>query len=81
MLGFTMIAETIPALAALDTDQKLLLVAELWDSLTSGDEHLDIPVSEALLAELDARLEEFRRDPSRATTWEEAEARIRASRP
>ncbi len=68
MLRSPMIAETIPALAALDTDQKLLLVAELWDSLTSGDEHLDIPVSEALLAELDARMEEFRRDPSQATT-------------
>ena len=73
-----MIVETIPELESLDPSKKLMLVSELWDSVIAG--RLDIPVSEALLQELDARLEEFRKDPSQATTWDEAKARIRASR-
>jgi len=72
------IAERIPPLGKLSPAEKLLLVSELWDQVTSVP--TDIPVSQTLLDELDRRMEEFRRDPSTATTWEEAKQRIRASR-
>ena len=73
-----MIAETIPALERLSSEEKLLLVSELWDEITAQQNH--IPVSQTLLDELDRRMEEFRRDPAAATTWDEAKQRIRASR-
>ena len=74
-----MIAETIPQLEDLSPSQKLLLASELWESaLSSG---VEISATDTLLAELDRRDAEFQRDPSLVTTWEEAEARIRASRP
>lgn len=73
-----MIAERIPALGHLSPAEKLLLASELWDQATSHP--ADIPVSQALLDELDRRMEEFRRDPSTASTWDEAKQRIRASR-
>ena len=73
-----MIAETIPALERLSSDEKLLLVSELWDEVTA--QRSDVPVSQNLLDELDRRMEEFRRDPTVATTWGEAKQRIRASR-
>ena len=72
------IADKIPALAALSVQEKLLLASELWDEvLTQTD---DIPVSQDILDELDRRMEEYRRDPSTASSWEDVKQRIRASR-
>ena len=72
------IAEKIPALATLSVQEKLLLASELWDEvLTQTD---DIPVSQEILDELDRRMEEYRRDPSIASSWEDVKQRIRASR-
>lgn len=59
-------------------DEKLLLVSELWDEVTAQPR--DVAVSQNVLDELDRRMEEFRRDPSVATTWEDAKQRIRAAR-
>ncbi|MEO5721402.1 MAG: addiction module protein [Chthoniobacterales bacterium] len=73
-----MIAERIPALGDLTPAEKLLLVSELWDQATSHPS--DIPVSQALLDELDRSLDEFRRDPASASTSDETKQRIRASR-
>ncbi len=73
-----MIADKIPQLDDLDANEKLLLVSELWDSLTAG--RLDIPVSDSLFEELDRRHEEYLKDPSQVTSWEDAKRRIRDSR-
>jgi len=72
------IAEKIPALAQLSLQEKLLLASELWDEVIAQKE--DIPVSQEILDELDRRMEEYRRDPSTASPWEEVKQRIRASR-
>jgi len=72
------IAEKIPALAQLSLQEKLLLASELWNEVTAQTE--DIPVSQEILDELDRRMEEYRRDPSTASPWEEVKQRIRASR-
>jgi putative addiction module component (TIGR02574 family) len=42
-------------------------------------EELDVPASPALLEELDRRHEEYRKDPSSVSSWEEAKARILAT--
>ena len=73
-----MIADSIPQLHALSGDQKLLLASELWDSALAED--LEIPASKALLEELDRRHDEYQRDPSMVTSWEDAKTRILASK-
>jgi putative addiction module component (TIGR02574 family) len=72
------IAEKIPALAQLSIQEKLLLASELWDEVTAQAD--EIPVAQHILDELDRRLEEYRRDPSTASSWPEVKQRIRASR-
>lgn len=69
-----MILETIPDLNRLTAAQKLLLVSELWDDLAAHP--TEIPVSREQMAELDRRMEAYRRDPSQVTTWEAIQQRI-----
>ena len=69
-----MILETIPAVNGLTPAQKLLLVSELWDDLAAHP--TDVPVSREQIAELDRRMEAYRRDPGRVTTWEAIQQRI-----
>lgn len=69
-----MILEQYPELRRLSPAEKLALVAELWDDLAAHP--ADMPVSPEHLAELDRRMEEYRSDPSRVTTWEAIQARI-----
>ena len=69
-----MILETIPDVNRLTPAQKLLLVSELWDDLAAHP--TEIPVSREKIAELDRRMEAYRRDPSQVTTWEAIQQRI-----
>ena len=69
-----MILETIPGLSELSPTEKLLLVSELWDDLAAHP--AEIPVSPEQIAELDRRMEEYRRDPTRVTSWEKIQERI-----
>ena len=69
-----MILESIPDVNRLTPAQKLLLVSELWDDLAAHPS--EIPVSREQIAELDRRMEAYRRDPSQVTTWESIQQRI-----
>jgi putative addiction module component (TIGR02574 family) len=69
-----MILETIPEVNRLTPAQKLLLVSELWDDLAAHPS--EIPVSRERIAELDRRMEAYRRDPSQVTSWEAIQQRI-----
>ena len=69
-----MILETIPAVSRLTAAQKLLLVSELWDDLAAHP--TEVPVTREQIAELDRRMETYRRDPSQVTTWEAIQQRI-----
>ena len=69
-----MILESIPEVSRLSAAQKLLLVSELWDDLAAHP--TEVPVSREQIAELDRRLEAYRRDPSQVTTWEAIQQRI-----
>ncbi len=69
-----MILETIPDLNRMSAAEKLLLVSELWDDLASHP--TEVPVSREQIAELDRRVQEYRRDPSKVTSWEAIQQRI-----
>ena len=69
-----MILEKIPAVISLSATEKLLLVSELWDDLAAHP--TEVPVSREQIAELDRRMEEYRRDPSKVTSWEAIQRRI-----
>jgi putative addiction module component (TIGR02574 family) len=71
------ILERHPEIKQLSTAEKLALVAELWDDVAKHPEN--VPVSEECLAELDQRMAEYRRDPSKVTSWEAIKARILGS--
>lgn len=64
-----MITEKVSGIEKLNSEEKLLLISELWDDLSRNPEA--IPVSEETIKELDRRLEEFEKDPSQGKSWEE----------
>ena len=63
-----MILEQRPQLKQLSSSQKLLLVSELWDDLAAHPEQ--VPVTPEQMAELDRRMEAYRKDPTQVITWE-----------
>ena len=69
-----MILEQHPELSRLSPSDKLMLVNELWDELAANPHQ--IPVSDEVTAELDRRMEEYRKDPTAVTTWEEVQLRV-----
>ncbi len=69
-----MILEQHPELSQLSPSDKLMLVNELWDDLAANPHQ--IPVSDEVTAELDRRMEEYRKDPTAVTTWEEVQLRV-----
>ena len=72
-----MILEQHPELQRLSPSQKLALVSELWDDLAAHPE--EVPVAPEQIAELDRRMEAYRNDPTRVTTWETIRARVLGS--
>ena len=69
-----MILESIPELKRLTASEKLVLVSELWNDLAAHP--TEVPISREQIAELDRRMEEYRKDPSKVTTWEAIQKRI-----
>ncbi len=65
-----------PELNTLSPDEKLLLIEELWDSLSA--EPSNVPVPDWHLAEVDRRKAALTANPGTALTWEELVRRIRA---
>ena len=73
-----MIAEKIPELKTLSTEEKLVLVGELWDELAAHPHAL--PPREDHIKLLQERLEHYRQHPDDIIAWEEVKSRILASR-
>lgn len=63
---------------ALPPDERIRLVEAIWDSIAAEPEA--VPVTDAQKREIQARLEEYRRDPSIAIPWEVARTRLRDGR-
>lgn len=52
--------------------ERILLVEEIWNSITEDNECFDLTAAQK--EELDRRLASFRADPSQGRTWEEIKA-------
>lgn len=59
----------------LSVDEKLELIAALWDSMAQDPER--IPVPNWQLQELERRIESQRTDPQAGETWAEVKQQIR----
>ncbi len=66
-------AELWSELMKLTPAERIDLVQDLWDSIAQQDLP---PLSDEEREELERRLEEHRRDPSVAITWDELKARL-----
>ena len=60
----------------LTAEERLTLLGDIWDSLDAED----IPVTEAVRAELDRRLDDLEQDPELGIPWEDVLRRIRDRR-
>ena len=72
-----MIAESIPQLSSLSSDEKILLAAELWRDAAGGDGEAPDP---ELIAALRERLAYYREHPTEVSSWAEVRARVLAQR-
>jgi putative addiction module component (TIGR02574 family) len=67
----------IEPLLELDVETRLVLVQKLWDSiLEDASDQGAMPVSEAVRALLDARLQEDDDDPDGAIPWTQARTEL-----
>jgi len=72
-----MLLEQHPDIQRLSPSDKLVLVTELWEDLAAHP--AEIPVTPEQIAELDRRMEDYRKDPTRVTTWEAIKQRVLGS--
>jgi hypothetical protein len=72
-----MIAETIPALNALTSDQKIILAAELWRAAVGDSAEAPDP---KIVKALEERLKFYEANPDQVSTWEEVRGRIIANK-
>lgn len=69
-----MIIDKIPELKKLSNPEKLLLINELWASLSLQEDALPVPESHKKI--LDERLREHEANPEQGSTWKEVKFRI-----
>jgi putative addiction module component (TIGR02574 family) len=69
-----MILERLPEVLKLSTAEQAELFGELGDLLARQDAWNEL--SPELIAELDRRMDEYRRDPRTGRTWEEVKAAV-----
>jgi putative addiction module component (TIGR02574 family) len=64
----------IPEISKLSTPERILLVEDLWDSISM--EEADVPVPESHKAELDRRLRKYELAPGSLSNLEDLKQRI-----
>jgi len=57
--------------------ERIELAMALWDRIAEPELQDQLPLTDAQKAELDRRLAEHDRDPSRGIPWEEVQRRLR----
>lgn len=73
-----MMLERVPQVMEMSLAEKVQLYDELWQELE--DHFHRMPVDPRLISAMDHEMEEYRRDPSQGSTWEQVRERI-VSRP
>ena len=69
---------SIDEIRQLSVPERILLVQEVWDSIAASPDTM--PVSDEQREELDRRLDNLRKEPSAANSWDEARQRIAATK-
>jgi putative addiction module component (TIGR02574 family) len=69
-----MCANEIPEISKLTTPEKILLVEELWDSISSDESA--VPVSQIHIDEIEKRLKLYESTPGNLLSLEDLRARI-----
>jgi putative addiction module component (TIGR02574 family) len=69
-------AVDVEALRRLPVAERLLLVEDLWDSIAVDTPAADLPMSPALVAELERRIKDLDEGRERTFSWEEAREMI-----
>jgi putative addiction module component (TIGR02574 family) len=64
----------LPEISTLSTPEKILLLEDLWDSISLNEEEIAIPESHK--AELDRRFNKYLASPGELLTLEELQVRI-----
>ena len=64
----------LPEILHLTTAERIQLVEDIWDSISTTTEEIDL--TEAQEKELDSRLDRFQQNPNSGSTWEEVKQRI-----
>ena len=59
---------------AMEPDERLRLIGDLWDSLSESPE--DVSLTPAQRAELDRRLDRLESGKAKLVSWEELKARL-----
>ena len=73
-----MIVERIPQLKDLTSEEKLVLVSELWEQLAADPQ--SFPQRDDHVRLLEERLAHYRKHPDDVSAWEEVKTRILSSR-
>ena len=58
----------------LSIEERIMLVEEIWDSIVAEEEMPEL--TEQQKAELDRRLESYRKNPDESVTWESVKSRL-----
>jgi putative addiction module component (TIGR02574 family) len=61
-------------ISQLSIAERIQLAEDLWDSILNNPEELRL--TEAQEQELDRRLEQYQRDPTAGSTWDEVKQRL-----
>lgn len=66
-------------LRELPVQERLQAVEDLWDSIVADDPDMAVPLTPALIEELDRRLAEHETSPGATIPWEKVRDELRAS--
>ena len=66
-----------PDFTQLSVAERILVVEQIWDSIAADQEAMQLTAAQK--AELDRRLDAYRKSPGEGSSWAEVKARIQAS--
>lgn len=67
-------AKDIPEIISLSTPEKILLIEDLWDTISSDESNMPVPKSH--IEELDKRFTSYKMEPGNLLSLEELQSRI-----
>lgn len=68
-------SELLEKAMQLPIPERIKLVEDIWDSIAAVPEA--VKLTDEQMAEIERRLEDYRKDPTRVVPWEEAKERLR----